>query len=396
MNEPILPRAGSIAWDITEQSDGEQPEDLAHDLSDGEQPHEGSATRAEAPTMPPSVAALHGKRWGAPTSDGPTRARSLLVRIEKRHRGDEKPVETPWPSMNKALGGGLWPGVWFVVGSTGVGKSQWCMDVALSAATEGSPVLYVALELDELGLFARGVELLYGRTASTKNTSPRDWPRWSDLYTGRTADVAADVLDALEALPFYPTFAPPHGWNHKALVPEVRALCDLHPGHTPVVVIDFLQLVTGDERERREKIGAAAYAARACARDLGCVVLCMSSMPRDGYGVARVLPDAEGAARKGLDEKGRPDLGELIGLGKESGDVEFSADGVIVMCPEPERGEQGWRDLHFALAKVRAGRPSWVRLQFNGTRFKDPDAAKYAQPEQSDDVEGDDVGGYNV
>jgi hypothetical protein len=73
-------------------------------------------------------------------------------------------------------------------------------------------------------------------------------------------------------------------------------------------------------------------------------------------------------------------LHDLVGMGKESGDVEYSADSVMVLCreawPDGEPPPKGGRHVHLAVAKLRAGQPSWCVLAFDGTRFKDaPDAS---------------------
>ena len=78
----------------------------------------------------------------------------------------------------------------------------------------------------------------------------------------------------------------------------------------------------------------------------------------------------------GRDKEGAPvraALHELVGLGKESGDVEYSADGVLVLCREPWEASkpQGGKVVHLAVAKLRAGEGSWCALRFDGTVFAD-------------------------
>jgi hypothetical protein len=71
-----------------------------------------------------------------------------------------------------------------------------------------------------------------------------------------------------------------------------------------------------------------------------------------------------------------------VGLGKESGEIEFAADSVMALVAEP------WRDqdsagqacapkdgthVHLAVAKVRAGSSRWVEMRFDGGSFWEPD-----------------------
>jgi replicative DNA helicase len=399
MNEPILPRAGSIAWDITEQSDGEQPEDLAHDLSDGESPHEGKVQEKSA-SDPVSVATETLRRctWGASTPDGRTVAATLRARVARRANGEERPVVTPWTNLNTAMGGGFWPGLHVIVGSTGTGKSQFAMQLAV---TGGVPGLYFALELDALGLYTRAAALLcHGRMAD-ENGRPLA-VAWSDFYTGRV-QVPELVDEELAAIPLHWMEAPPHGFGYDGIAPHIAALRALHPAHTGpvVIVVDFLQLVAGTNprEDLRERIGRASYACRAAARDHDAVVLALSSTSREGSKLARVDgsradgPNDDGEGRRGQfrgadDESDpkRPPLFELVGLGKESGDVEYSADSVLTFCPETwpdgEKPPKGGKRIHVAVAKLRAGPASWCALAFDGTRFTEPPAPPSREPDE--------------
>lgn len=326
------------------------------------------------------------------------RARELVSRVEARHLGFESPLVTPWPLLNQALGGGFWPGVHFLVGGTGTGKSQWAMQLAMAAAMMQTPVLYFALELDELGLFSRAASFLCGATEETQDTS---WSeiKWSDFYTGKVKTVPRSVVQKLQQLPVHWVVAPPHGWSYTQMDPSVRALRSLYPAHQgPVlVVLDFLQLVASDSgygrEDLRERISRAAYQARALAREQDAIVIVLSSTARDNYERTRVEPAKGKYSKENYDDSSstaemkRPHLSDLVGLGKESGDVEYAADSVLVFCPEhvPEqRLKQSMKRVHLAIAKLRAGAPSWVTFVFNGTRF---DQAEQESNGQKIDVE---------
>ena len=64
--------------------------------------------------------------------------------------------------------------------------------------------------------------------------------------------------------------------------------------------------------------------------------------------------------------------GRLVGLGKESGELEFAADTVLVLTQEPWENDtppRGGTVCHLALAKVRAGTPASHRETQVGTRM---------------------------
>lgn len=312
--------------------------------------------------------------WGAQAASGGTVAAELRARIARRVSGEEKPLVTPWASLNDAMGRGFWPGLHVLVGSTGTGKSQFAMQLAMVA---GVPVMYLALELDALGLYTRAAALVcHGRLVSDTGEPLR--AAWSDFYTGRV-EVPPWCDEELGRVPLHWTEAPPHGFGYDGIAPHVAALRALYPDHHgPVVlVVDFLQLVAGKStrEDLRERIGKASYACRAAARDHNAVVLALSSTARNnGVNLNINAPTDDNPSPK------RPALADLVGLGKESGDVEYSADSVLTFCPEswPDGATPppGGKRIHVAVAKIRAGAPSWCVLAFDGTRFTEPPASE--------------------
>jgi replicative DNA helicase len=310
----------------------------------------------------------------------------MRARAEGRH----KPIPLPHlPRVQKALNGGLWPGCWVLVGNTGSGKSQFALQLSWEAAKRGAPVLYVGLELGKVDLTARMLGL-----ASEKN--------WSRLYRGENShsekstseleEVASDYGPQLAALPWHLELAPPFGWSHEQLAAGVAGLCARYPagergGLPPLVVVDFLQLVTSPvgqpQDSLRERIGRMAYAARAAAREHGAVVLLVSSTARANYATLN--------GQKAKDDKDTTPIVRrpaylFVGLGKESGEVEYAADGVLALVKgdagEPTDAELAQKvsrlsKMHLAVAKQRAGQAQWVHgLQFNGGWFSEDSAQR--------------------
>lgn len=281
-----------------------------------------------------------------------------LGRIEARRDGREKAIELPWPTVTNALNGGLWPGCYVLVGNTGTGRTQFAVEAALHAARAGVPSLYVALELGEVDLVAR----LLGLETGTP---------WSKVYRGEIGstdlDAAHKASARLAGLPLYFDFGDPGGWDYSRIAAgtdAVRAAAGLDDTKPVLVVLDFLQLVSGEERELRERIGRAAYAARDVARKRNAAVLLVSSTARENY------KDLDAS----LDVHNLPPCASLVGKGKESGEVEYAADAVLVLVREPWPGDEppkGGTVVHLAVAKQRAGRPKWTHLRFDGNRFTD-------------------------
>ena len=284
-----------------------------------------------------------------------------IDRIKARADGREKPLVTPWDAVNKCLpGGGIWPGLVVLTGNTGSGKTQLALQLVLHAATAKHPTLYVGLELDRLGLVCRLATMAY------RETHKESCQKWSCLWAGKEKGLAAvfgETRETIEALPLYLDQSQPGGWS---MVNAERRLVELTAGRTyedpcPLVVVDFLQLVGGREKELRERIGAASYSARILAREHNAVVVLISSTARENYLMLAGKHRKKDGKESDLDNI-RPE--SLVGLGKESGEIEYSADLVLAMV----RKENG---VDLAIAKQRAGVAAMVPLQFDGCMFTD-------------------------
>jgi replicative DNA helicase len=293
-----------------------------------------------------------------------------IALAELRRTGKERPVPVPFRDYSEALCGGYFPGVHVTVAGTGAGKSAFQLQIALHSAKLGVPVLYVGLELSETQVALRTLGEEAGIT-------------WSRLYTGRhsvseLAQVEA-AIPALAGLPFYVEFNTAQGWAPSNLVARAEQIRKLHPDGPLFVVLDFLQLVGaeptafGGTPDVRERISRASYAAVHVANTFGAAVNLISSAARDKYGT--LAGDAGAAGLSTTPMLGyvdpvrtirNPDA--LIGLGKESGEIEFAAETQTVLIKWPVLLESGERAVLAALPKVRYAPPRWVPFSF-WTRF---------------------------
>lgn len=304
-----------------------------------------------------------------------------LALMKARATKQARPIPLPWPDVAEALGGGMWPGLHIFTGATGTGKTQFALQVAWKASGEGIPVLYIGLELGKLDVTARLLALAAG-------DADGHTPKWSDLYLGKKDHDGARIEalmtkhgPEIAARPFRAEFGPPHGWPFDRLYERARALREENPETEPgslpmLVVLDFLQAVGSPENARtmdlRERIGRAAYAGRAVARDCGAAVLMVSSVSRESANRARVATAANEAGvvppnQPGIEGVTHPS--DLVGLGKESGDIEYAADSVMTLVRDTYDPQLKATPMWLAIAKVRAGEPGWCALDFNGSTF---------------------------
>ncbi len=303
---------------------------------------------------------------------------AAMARAERRCSGEEKPIATPWRPLNETLGGGIWPGAHFLVAGTGVGKSQLTFQLAGHAAKAGIPVGLIALELDEAQMVIRLAAEEAGVT-------------WSTVYNGQAKpDELRRVKEAaniIRKLPITADFGQAMGWSSDRLELMAKTLREKQPKGPALIVLDFIQLVSDDEGSRpvdlRERIGRAGYRARNIARQYDVAVIVVSSTARANYEVLNAKMDKSGLGVEfGRFGKRRvvryPDA--LIGVGKESGELEYSADSVtVLMRPKLTEGqydpaiaevvESGGKVVVCATVKTRASVPSWFALNFQRGRF---------------------------
>jgi replicative DNA helicase len=313
-----------------------------------------------------------------------------LARMQRRSKGEEKPIPLPWPGLVEALGGGLWGGTAVtMVGDTGCGKTQWALQVALNAAASGIPVCYVASE--------PGVEQVAPRLLAIKAGH-----RWNDLYVGKTDAATIDGIrssyaDALKELPFHllpGTPSRPGEPGSRSVAEWMRERYkEKAPGRRPVlIVLDFVELVTGgrDQEDFNELMGRVAQEARLAAREHDAAVLIVSSTSRE----QRLNEDGsigihhERRQPRGL---GRGNPARLLLTGKNAGDMERESDTVLVLAAEPEPRPAGitpdeerpWTRVWCAVAKNRSGSRAWCALRFNGSVYEEDVEATRALPAEA-------------
>jgi len=242
-----------------------------------------------------------------------------------------------------------------VAGRPGMGKSAFAMQLAVAAAREGQRGIFFSLEMDADSLAMR---LLVAHGSDS-------WK--SDTHCYRTAhadEVYGELEASLEMLRGVPL-----------KVVDTPALCgnDLlhlgrrakHDGGLDFIVVDYLQLMDPNERQRDvyERIRAVSRELKLVAKTLKVAVIAVSQLSRQ---VENRTPP-------------RPQMSDL----RESGQLEQDADKILLLYRPGYYGERALQAADLAqddqtsteliLAKQRNGPTgqSWARFDAETTWFGD-------------------------
>jgi replicative DNA helicase len=225
---------------------------------------------------------------------------------------------------------GLNPGeLWICGAMPGRGKTALALQVAMNVAGRGYPVYFISLEMSTSAVIRR---LLKMRFESRVVENPTQ-AQWSQML-----EYAAE----LKTLPLYINDSS----GMEASEIAQRSRLKIARSGIRLIIVDYLQIVRGPGRDRRERTGDAADTLRRLAKDTGVPVLALSQLRR---------PDS-------LND--RPSMIEL----KESGDLEAHAHVVLLnYMPINEDGTfQGEEEI--IIGKQREGPTGSIPVWFDRSR----------------------------
>jgi replicative DNA helicase len=166
---------------------------------------------------------------------------------------------------------------------------------------KGEPIGIFSLEMTNLQLTTRLTSLLTGINGESIKRADLTQGEWERF-------VAVD-----DAAPIY--FDKRRSTDGDTLISNIKAM-NAQLG-VQVVVIDYLQLLRGKERERLQQIGGIAHKLEALSKQLGICIILLSQLRRNA-------PNAP-----------EPKLEEL----KESGDIADAADSIYLVYRPERHGE---------------------------------------------------------
>lgn len=314
---------------LQRQREGETPADLMEYVQE-----QGAAVQESISAKRPGALV-----WGASLVEGVLEL-AREARASKESGRATLGTPTGLADLDRTLNG-LNPGLYVLGGAPGVGKTSLVLQWAMKAAEE-VPVVYVTYENSPLNLTLKAI----GRLA---NISP------SDVERG-----VADLAKLQEGINIFESW-PPGTSTRLAFVEgtpdtttayiqgQARQAMARHGARRCLVIVDYLQRMAHANGSGygtlRENVSALTLGLRKLATQLDSPVLAISSLSR------------------GVNNYAHPTLEAL----KESGDLEFTADVVLLLgAREDALGRGPRRMVDLVVAKNRFGEADRkVGLSFN-------------------------------
>lgn len=276
----------------------------------------------------------------------PKPIREVLIRaveaIERRGDGTDNAMATHFDDIDCRLSGGFRRGNLIIIaGRPGMGKTALAGGIAFNAASAGVPTLFLSMEMGDTELADRLIAIA-GRV-----------PLSAILAGDMSGDGGNRIVAGAARLHELPLVIDEQGGlTFFDIASKARSVRRQHG--LGLLVIDYLQLASGEGDTRNSQIEGITRGLKALAKELGIPIIALSQLSR----ACEARPNK------------RPMLSDL----RESGAIEQDAD-VVIMCYRddyyhPDSPDSGTAEI--IVAKNRQGATGMARLAYiaNQTRFE--------------------------
>lgn len=265
-------------------------------------------------------------------------ARYLELLDDRMHgRAADLGMPTGLSDLDSILNGGLRRGALITLGARpGMGKSAIAETIACNMAQDYS-VLFLSMEMPESEVTERAIAN-WGKVSSTKLATAKEL---TDEDWRRTTNAALIAQRSQLFIDDQP------GLTLLEVTLKARQVKRKHG--LDVLIVDYLQLMSGGEEKRYQQIETITKGLKILAKSLNIAVLALSQFSRDIEKRPNPRPKSSDFRDSGSIEQ---DSDVLLGLYRESVDKPEIAD------------LQGWAQLY--VMKNRQGRPGEINLSYLG------------------------------
>lgn len=267
------------------------------------------------------------------------------------HGADSRAIATGLTDLDLALGGGLRPG-WLVVlaARPKMGKTALALNIASNAAVDGVAEV-LSLEMTKRELHNRNLASI-GQIALPRLNDPK-------LMTIEDFSRLTGAIQKIKGLNLY--LDDQAGLTLLQVASKAKQV-KRRAGRLDLLVVDYLQLMSGPGDNRNAQIETITRGLKSLAKELGCAILLLSQLNRK------------------LEERPskRPQPSDL----RDSGSIEQDADVVILLYRDevyhPDSSSKGICEANVALN--RHGPTRMVPLTYEGENVRFEDAPRSWHP----------------
>ena len=265
--------------------------------------------------------------------------------LTQRSSGNVRCLPTGFRDLDRQLAGGFRPGNLIVLaGRPGMGKTSLAVNIGYQVSGSGVPVLVLSLEMPEQELADRLISQAGGVYLSAVLAGDME---------GETGERIMAGVSRLHEIPL--VIDDQGGLSLFDVASKARSVKRKHG--LGLLVIDYLQLMTGEGDNRNQQIEQITRGLKALAKELDIPVVALSQLSRK----------CEERTNK------RPMNSDL----RESGAIEQDADVILFVYRDeeynPDSPDKGTAEI--IISKNRQGQNGMVRMAYQGcyTRFTDLD-----------------------
>lgn len=206
---------------------------------------------------------------------------------------DDKVLSTGFANLDHYLDGGFYDGLYILGAISSLGKTTFAIQIADYLSSQGHDVLYISLEMSRYEIMAKSISrhtYLNCKKNSEDMYNPKsqgqilDGKRYQS-YTPLERDVIyhAGEIYKQEAIRLWI-----YEVTDNLTVDSIKSLIEEHRKHTnvcPVVIIDYLQIITPTDHKLTEKqsVDQIVKRLKQISRDFKIPVLAISSLNRESY-----------------------------------------------------------------------------------------------------------------
>ena len=259
--------------------------------------------------------------WAAHEKTSPMYFLETFTKALSSGNADLKPICIPtgFSNLDEALGGGFHEGVTVIGAISSIGKSTLIAQVADQIAKTGRSVIFFTLEESQRKLVYKSISRETAYYAEQNGISGKDFARKArevadtTKYAGYT-DLGREVIDgAIEAYSKYAGNLFIYENTDGKGIARVREAVKTHTdytGSTPVVIIDYLQVLASftNRASDKQNLDKAIMELTEISKDFMVPVIAISSLNRHSYNEPVTMTSF-----------------------KESGNIEYGADVLIGM-----------------------------------------------------------------